>query len=222
MNINMNIINYIPDIFIALIVLWSMVRGYTQGLAAALVHATGWVVAVILAFAFSPKLEEWLTNETGLYTLIREKLLTKFTDSAADITETFNSLPTALSEGIGDLKNMVVSSLATRAADIVFAILSFILVVLVVKLILSLLVLLVSKKNRKGLTGAVDGVLGAVGGFVTGVIVVYVMLALLAPLTAIADPNLTEALNNAIDKSWLTKEMYDNNIIMVIFKDFLT
>lgn len=219
---NMNIINYIPDIFIALIILWSMVRGYTQGLAASMVHATGWVLAVILGFVFSPKVQEWLTNETRLYTVIRDKLLTKFTDSAADTTETFSSLPAALSEGIGNLKDMVTSSLATRAADIVFTILSFIIVILVVKLVLSLLVLLVSKKNRKGLTGAIDGVLGAVGGLVTGVFMVYIMLALLAPLMAIADPNLTEVLNNAIDKSWLTKEMYDNNIIMIIFKDFLT
>ncbi len=219
---NMNIINYIPDIFIALIVLWSMVRGYTQGLAYTLVHATGWVLAAALGFAFTPKLQEWLTNETGLYTMIREKLLMKFTDSAADMTETFNSLPAVLAEGIGDLKDMVTSSLATRAADIVFTILCFIMIILVVKLVLGLLVLLVSKKNRKGMTGAVDGVLGAVGGFVTGVIMVYIMLALMAPLTAIADPNITEALNNAIDHSSLTKEMYDNNIIMLIFKDFLT
>ena len=154
--------------------------------------------------------------------MIREKLLMKFTDSSADTTETFNSLPAALAEGIGDLKDMVTSSLATRAADIVFTILCFIMIILVVKLILGLLVLLVSKKNRKGMTGAVDGVLGAVGGFITGVIMVYIMLALIAPLTAIADPNITEALNNAIDNSGLTKEMYDNNIIMLIFKDFLT
>ncbi len=219
---NMNIINYIPDIFIALIVLWSMVRGYTQGLAYTLIHACGWVVAVVLGFALTPKLQEWLTNETGLYTLIREKLLTKFTDSAAHVTETFNSLPATLAEGIGDLTDMVTSSLATRAADIVFTILCFIMIILVVKLVLGLLVLLVSKRNRKGMTGAVDGVLGAVGGFVTGVIMVYIMLALIAPLTAIADPNITEALNNAIDQSSLTKEMYDNNIIMLIFKDFLT
>jgi uncharacterized membrane protein required for colicin V production len=218
----MTIVNYLPDIFIALLILWAMVNGYTRGFVRTFLHAIGWVLSIVLAFVWSPKVQEWLLNNTKTYNNIKEVLEKKFSDSLPDANQTFAQMPQALNKGIEGFTGNLSDAMATRGADILFSVLSFVLVVLAVKLVLYILVSLLSKKNRGGITGALDGILGVVAGGVTGLLMVYVMLALLIPVSSLAGPQLSQILSAVINDSWLTKELYYNNVVVIIFQDFLT
>jgi uncharacterized membrane protein required for colicin V production len=218
----MTIVNYLPDIFIGLVILWAMVNGYTRGFVRSFLHAIGWVLSIVLAFVWSPKVQEWLLANTEIYDKMKGVLDKRFSDSLPQANDTFTQMPQALTEGIGNFTGDFSDAMATRGADILFSVLSFVLVILAVKLVFFVLVSLLSKKNRGGITGAMDGILGVIAGGITGLLLVYVMLALLIPVSSLAGPQLSEFLSAIINDSWLTKELYYNNIIVVIFQDFLT
>ncbi|MDX9888247.1 MAG: CvpA family protein [Anaerovoracaceae bacterium] len=218
----MNILNLIPDIIVVLLVLLSIITGYAKGFIRTFLHAIGWILSMVLAFVWSPKIQEWLLSHTKVYENMRELLTEKFADSVPGATATFDILPSSLSKGLSAFTGNVSSLMTTRMTDIIFTIFSFVLVILAVKLVLYILVGVLSKKNRRGLTGMVDGVLGAVAGCVTGILLVYVLLALLIPLAALVGADLTQTINQAIDKSFIVKEMYNNNLIVLVFQNFLT
>ena len=218
----MNILNLIPDIIVALLVILSIITGYAKGFIRTFLHAIGWILSMVLAFVWSPKIQEWLLSHTKVYENMRELLTDKFADSVPGAAATFDILPKALSQGLSAFTGNVSSLMTTRMTDIIFTIFSFVLVVLAVKLVLYILVGVLSKKNRRGLTGMVDGVLGAVAGCVTGILLVYVLLALLIPLAALVGADLTQTISQAIDKSFIVKEMYNNNLVILVFQNFLT
>lgn len=218
----MNILNYVPDIIIVLLLILSIINGYARGFIRTFLHAIGWILAMVLAFVWSPKVREWLVTNTKVYENMKELLTDKFADSVPGTAATFSSLPKALSQGLDTVTGNISSLMITRFTDIVFSVFSFVLVVLAIKLVLYILVGILSKKNRRGLTGMVDGVLGALAGGVTGILLVYVLLALLIPLTALVSVDLTQTISEAIDKSFIASEMYNNNLVIMVFKDFLT
>lgn len=218
----MNILNYVADIIIVLLVLLSIINGYAKGFVRTFLHAIGWILSMVLAFVWSPKVQEWLLSHTKIYDNMKELLTDKFADSVPGAAATFSLLPKSLSEGLDSFTGNITSLMTTRMTDIIFMILSFVLVVFAIKLVLYILVGLLSKKNRRGLTGMVDGLLGTLAGAVVGVLLVYVLLALLIPLTALAGPDLTLTIGGAIDKSFIANEMYNNNLVIMVFKDFFT
>lgn len=217
----MSILNYLPDVIICLLIAMSIITGYAKGFIRTFLHAIGWILAMVLAFVWSPKIQELLFEHTKVYENMKTVLVEKFADSVPGTAATFSSLPNALSQGLESATGNISAIMTTRITDLVFVVLSFALVVLAVKLVLYILVGVLSKKNRIGLTGLVDGILGAVAGGVTGILLVYVLLLLLIPLTALAGVDLTQMINGAIDKSLIAHEMYNNNLIIVVFKDFL-
>jgi uncharacterized membrane protein required for colicin V production len=217
----MNIMNFIPDVLIVLVIGLSIITGYAKGFIRTFLHAIGWILAMVLAFVWSPKIQDWLLNHTKVYANMKELLTDKFAYSVPGTAATFNSFPKALTEGFDTFTGNVSSLMTTRATDLVFTIFSFILVVFAVKLVLFIIVGLLSKKNRRGLTGMLDGVLGGLAGAVTGVLLVYVLLAMLIPLTALVGADLTQTISSAIDKSLIADLMYNNNLVIIVFKDFL-
>jgi uncharacterized membrane protein required for colicin V production len=218
----MNILNYVPDVMIGLLIVLSIITGYAKGFVRTFLHAIGWILALVLAFVWSPNVREWLISHTKVYENMQELLTDKFADSVPGTAATFDSLPKALSQGLDTVTGNISSIMITRFTDIVFSVFSFVLVVLAIKLVLYILVGILSKKNRRGFTGMLDGVLGAVAGGVTGIFLVYVLLALLIPLTALVSVELTQTISGAIDKSYIANIMYNNNLVIIVFKDFLT
>ncbi len=218
----MNILNLLPDIILVLVIALSVITGYAKGFIRTFLHAIGWILSMVLAFVWSPKVQQWLLANTKVYENIKEALTDKFADSVPGTAATFDIFPSALSKGLDTVTGNVSAFMATRMADITFTLLSFVLVILAIKLALYILVGLLSKKNRRGLTGMVDGALGAVAGCVTGILLSYVLLALLIPLAALTSADLTQIISAAIDKSFIVKEMYNNNLVVIVFQNFLS
>ena len=93
----MNILNLIPDIIIGLLILLSIITGYAKGFIRTFLHAIGWILSIVLAFVWSPKVQEWLLAHTKVYDNMNELLTDKFADSVPGTAATFNMLPKALS-----------------------------------------------------------------------------------------------------------------------------
>ena len=95
------------------------------------------------------------------------------------------------------------------------------LIVLAVGIVCSLLNHIFSKQYNGGFFGFLDWVLGAVMGALSGLFYVFVFLAIIAPVTALFMPGLSETLMESLAESRFAGSLYDNNFLLLIFRDFV-
>ena len=146
----------------------------------------------------------------------------KIANSIPQAGSVIEGIPQALTKGFDNIAGVLTDNLATRTADIIFSILSFIIVIFLVKLTLWILTEFFSKKKRGSLTSLVDGSLGLIFGALSGAFIVLMILAILIPLLALSEESFSVFVLDLIDKSVLTKYFYYNNPIVIIFQGFLT
>jgi len=209
------------DITIAIILILAMAFGYRAGFVYTFLHMIGWIVAVVLAFVWAPRAKEFLLDNTGVYETIYKTVSGQLKEAvgierlAATLPEILKSMVTSLSKAASEVATVAVS-------DLLIIIVSFLLVLIAVKLLLYVLVALLSKKHNNGLRGIIDGILGLFIGFVKGIFVVFVLLAVMIPVLGIFDSGLIGIVCDWLDSSYYARTLYDNNIIALIARDFLT
>jgi len=57
----------ILDIMIGIIVIVTMVLGFRKGFVYTFIHTIDWILAIVIAFIWSPKLKEILVANTDIY-----------------------------------------------------------------------------------------------------------------------------------------------------------
>ncbi|MFA5637727.1 MAG: CvpA family protein [Anaerovoracaceae bacterium] len=215
-------VKYFPDVFLALIVIWAIINGHTKGFVRTLIHAISWVLSVFVGIIFSPLVQTWLMENTPMYDKIKEALALKFQNSLPLANSTFSAMPKVLSEGIHNVTGTITEALATRGADIIFSVLSFVFIVILVKLALFIIAEIFSGKSRSTFTGFVDGFLGIVLGAVGGMFIVLLLLAFLVPLITLSNEGFSQVMINIINESYVTKYLYYNNPLVYIFQIMMT
>ena len=208
------------DIAIGLIMVLAMVLGYRAGFVWTFLHMIGWLLSVVLAFVYAPKVIEYLRINTDFYESLHKALSDRLGGSIeiADLTAGF---PELLAGTINSLARMAIDAAGTSLADLLFAIAAFLLTLIAIKLFLFLLIHLLSKKFNSGVRGVVDGILGLLIGFVKGIFVVFVLFAVMIPAVSYFDAGLVPVVGEILDSSRVAKTVYDNNILVLIVRDFL-
>ncbi|WP_027400314.1 CvpA family protein [Anaerovorax odorimutans] len=214
------------DIIICVIIIFTMVQGYRHGFVYTFLRMAGWLISVILGFICYPKVTEFLKTKTKLYSVVHEKISDNFLentssaapDSSSTAIHNLEDLPSAIHNIVNSITNSITSSISDGLATIIFNILCFIIIVIVIKAILFFITSLFSKKSNDGIMGGIDGILGLVMGGIKGLIIVFVFLALLVPITSLWG---NTVLLDSLDTSIIADQLYDNNLIFVIMKDFL-
>ena len=111
--------------------------------------------------------------------------------------------------------------IAETAADInhvAWIVLSFVLIIIVIRIVLGLLVNMVkSSRDKEGFTGTVDWILGLIIGMVIGLFTVFLFLALLFPVASIVAPGHSQEIMLWFDGSFFSQDLYDNNLLLLIF-----
>ena len=146
----------------------------------------------------------------------------EITESAANATTCIDSLPTILGDALAGARDKMTAGLAEVMADRVFAILCFALVVIAVKIVIFIIIHLLSKRNNQnGVVGFADGLAGMVTGFAKGMIVVFVLFALMVPVMNMFFPEHIEAAMKALETSRFAGDLYNNNLLLLIVRDFM-
>ncbi|MCL1808730.1 MAG: CvpA family protein [Clostridiales bacterium] len=208
------------DIVVAAIVVLSMTLGFRSGFMRSFLHMAGWILSIVIAFAFAPKLSVFLTEKTGIYDSMNNALSERFAD-AASVDRVAHGLPDILRDMAESLARQTTETAAATVANLFFASVSFLLVIIAVKLVFFLLVSLLSKRGNSGVRGFVDGVLGLLMGLVKGAFIVFVLLAVMIPVTGLFDAKFTSVIIGWLDSSYFAGTLYDNNILVLIVRDFL-
>ena len=130
-------------------------------------------------------------------------------------------LPSILRKQSSDLTGMLAEEGILRLTHTFLTILSFFLIVLAVALVAALLSRIFSKQYQGGFLGFTDWLLGGVMGIISGLFYVFVFLAVITPLTAMFMPSLSETLAQSFSESRVAGDLYDNNFLLLFFRDFL-
>lgn len=211
------------DVFIVSILLYAVVQGFRRGFVQTFLHAVGWILAVVLGFAWYPHVIGFLKGNTDYYDSVREKIAERIAEKAGG---TADSAMTGIPEVIRDLLDNAVNAMTGAIADtlsvsltnLIFNIIGFLAVVIAIKIILMLITLLFSKEKRGGIIGVLDGYLGFFAGALRGMLVIYILLALMVPVTSLSDSSF---ITGQIDASVFGSYLYENNLILRLVKGLL-
>ena len=210
----------ILDILIVVILVLSMVFGYRAGFVWTFFHMLGWIASIILAFIFTPRMSAFLISNTGLYEVIHRTLSGRFA-GAVSIDRISSELPRILKDTVDSLTRQAADAASTSVCDLLFTIVSFLIIVFAVKFVIFAIILTFSKKNANGVRGAVDGILGLIFGFVKGILLVFVLLAVMIPVMSLFDAKFIDIIGVWLDSSFFAGSLYDNNFLALILRDFL-
>ena len=213
----------VMDIMVGIIFIGAVILSMRKGFALTVINFVRVIASLVLGIMFCDDVRDWLLEKTGLRDWMQATLQNRASDtltSAWTETEIFSALPEILQKESLNMAGLLVSEGISRLASTLLSILSFFLIVLAVGLICSLLSHIFSKQFTGGFFGFIDWVLGAVMGAVGGLFYVFAFLALIVPLTSLFMPDLTETLMASFAESKFAGILYDNNILLLIFRDF--
>ena len=201
------------DIIVILIIALFAFIGYKQGLIKSLIKIVSFFIAVIVAFTLYKPVSKIIINNTTIDDNIKNSMVqTLNLSEKEEDKEKKGIIEEIKTKVVGSVENgveEVAGILTIKIIEIITLILLFI-VIRIILLIITLVTDLISKipgikqLNKTG---------GIIFGVIKGVIIVYIILAVVYLTTPMIS---SETIEN-INKSIITKTLYNNNIILNIF-----
>lgn len=194
----------VMDIMVAVIFIGAIFLCMRRGFASTVINFIRCVASLVLGFLYCDDLASILVTNTEIEVWIYEKLQSMVTENLEI------PLPAFL------LENGIVS-----VTNSILTIFSFLLITVAVGLVASFLNRLFSKDHNRGFIGKVDGFLGILLGIFTGFFYVFLFLAIITPVTALFAPQLSQGLLESINESRIAIHLYENNLLLLVFQNFL-
>jgi uncharacterized protein YacL len=141
--------------------------------------------------------------------------------SASGIENISAALPRILKDTVDAVAKQATDAASASLCDLLFTVISFLIIIAVVKFVFLSIIVLLSKKHANGVRGVVDGIFGLFFGFVKGVFMVFVLLAVMIPVMGLFDAKFIDIIISWLDSSYFAGSLYDNNFIALIVRDFL-
>lgn len=210
----------IMDALVLIIFVFSIFLFMRRGLALSLARMLRGVIAVALAWIFCDDLAAILLKIPSIHDFavgkISQGLSVRWENSAI-----YEALPTLFTSDSGSFTDTLITEGSTKLAWLFLTIISFVLILLGIRLIADILVGSLSHKKQDGLVGFSDKLLGLILGIVVGIFNVLLFLALLLPLVGLFIPSLSQYLPGWFDNSFFSKDIYDNNLLLILLRDFI-
>ena len=216
------VISMVFDIILVAILAIAMVKGMRSGFVYTFIHTVGWLLAALMGFVWSPKLQDYILANTEFRDKLYAKFLDKFSQSLSFRDETIENMPDILRKVFEEATSGMTASLAETVTDVVFVTLCFVAVVFAVKILLYLIAALFSKKNQDGVAGFTDGLLGLAAGFVHGLLIVFFLFAFLTVFNSFLPETMSLKIADSLSESAFAKDFYDNNLLLLVVRSFLT
>lgn len=209
------------DITILVILILTIFLTMRRGFVLSVVSFFKGFVSLIIAWVFCDDAAGWLINKTevGIRTMER---INQGLSSKWESSDIYMALPDLFKENGGSqLSDSLILDGSAKLAQILLAIICFVLIVAAIRLVLAIIGSLFSHKNNDGFAGKVDWLMGLVLGLVLGVLYVFVFLALLVPVAGLVAPEYCQTIVAWLDESMVAGDLYNNNLILILFRDLM-
>ena len=208
----------ILDVVIIAILLLSLFIGYKRGLINVIFNLCAFILAIVITWILYAPVTNLVINNTGLDESIKSVVIKNgVTEENSKETENDNAfVEKYVSRSVKNAKNNMVKSSADVIAEKTVAIIVAIGLFIVVRIALILLKFVINGIANLPIIKQFNEVGGLLYGAISGIFVIYLLLAICFLLMSV---NNIEAVTNTINSSFVTKFLYNNNIILnIIFK----
>lgn len=210
----------IMDILVLAVFALSIFFSLRKGFAAALAGFFKGIAAVVLAWFFCDDLAAMLLKVPAVHTFAVEKISQQLS-VRWESSDIYDALPELFTSGENNISNLLINEGAGRLSALFLTILSFFLILVGVRLLASAAEKLFSHKERGGFIGFSDRLLGLLLGIIIAIFNILLFLALLLPLVGIVVPSWSETLPQWFEGSYVAKDIYDNNLLLILIRDFI-
>lgn len=185
--------------------------GYKQGLVKAAIKILSFFIAIIVALVLYRPISNAIINNTQIDENITNTIMEKITPegiSSKDEVEMTDNLAIKLVGEATSTIEEISNAFAIKLIEVCVLLLLYIVIKIALRFILALTDII----TKLPLIKQINKLGGTIYGVVKGVIMVYVILGVIYLVAPIINKNVS----NAIDKSFITKKLYNNNIILKI------
>lgn len=206
------------DIIVVAILLFSTICGMRKGLVMTVVSFMQWFVCVIFGFIFCERVKVYLIDHTALDDTLTESIA-RSAENSIESNAAYQAMPDLFGGWIDQQSGSFIYGTAASVASALLSVIAFLLIVFGIKLLCFFFARLFSRKYNDGAAGFLDGFLGFLFGAVRGIILVFLFFALLIPVTGLLWPELSQPVAEAMDKSSMSKVLYDDNVLLILLRD---
>ena len=199
------------DIAVITIIALCTFIGYKQGLVKCAVKILSFFIAIIVAFALYKPVSSIIINNTSIDDNIKNTMIEKIKPEGVEKEQKIsieNNVKLYIVENSTTTIEKIADAFALKLIETVTLLLIFIIVKIALKFVSALTDLI----TKLPLLKQVNKLGGTIYGVIKGIVLVYTILAvvyLIAPL-------LKNTVTEDIDKSIITKTLYNNNLILNI------
>ena len=200
----------IVDIIIVAIVALSTFFAYRKGLVKLAIHLCSFLIAVLITFLLYQPVSNFIINATSIDESIENTIYEKANEIIQG--EENDGIATQITE---TAKNeMLPETARTLAVNIVKGGVIVILYI-AIKIILRFVTALADAVSKLPILNQMNKAGGVVYGILRGILVIYILLLIVGVFGQINPENIVQ---QNIDKSFVGKTMYENNILKVFLK----
>lgn len=228
------------DVTVALLIIINVIKGWTRGFILTILHMMGFIVAWIIANTYYKVLSTYIIFNSSILSLLQDVIQKRLSTSPNEdefgggVVTDYNiyeglKLPKAIEEFIKS--DNVIMDYGTRAVEGIYQYLaetfarmfidiaSFFLIFLTVKFLLLIIAHVVDGIGKLPILKEFNRLGGGIVGGLKGLFIVFIILAIIIPFVTITN---NKVIMEGIEKSKLTKYMYDHNPIIRIFESGAT
>lgn len=201
----------LADLIVVGIIALFTFLGYKQGLVKAAIKILSFFIAIIVALLLYKPISNVIVKNTQIDENITNTIMEKITPegiSSKDEVEMTDNLAIKLVGEATSTIEEISNAFAIKLIEVCVLLILYIVVKIALRFILALTDII----TKLPLIKQINKLGGTIYGVVKGVIMVYVILGVIYLIAPIMNKNVS----NAIDKSFITKNLYNNNIILKI------
>lgn len=195
---------------IAIIALCTFV-GYKQGLVKSAIKILSFFIAIVVALVLYKPVSSIIINTTPIDDNIKNVMIEKITPEGISTNKEIKVEEGISQKIIGDATNTIEGIADTFTVKLIESV-TLLLIYIIVKIALKFVTALTDLITKLPLIKQVNKVGGIIYGIIKGIILVYTILA----VVYLATPLLSKTVSENINKSIITKALYNNNIILNI------
>lgn len=200
----------IIDIIVIAFILLSIFFGYKKGLVVLAVKLCAFVIAIVVTLVLYKPVANLVINSTSIDESIQNTILEKVTDIIEDDqnAEITNELIESAKQG------MLPEASRELAINIIYAGVMIILFI-GIRICLIFVTAIANVITKLPILNQINKLGGILYGLIRGILLVYVFLLIISIVGTVNPKN---EVHKQINTSYITKAMYENNIISIIFK----
>ncbi len=205
----------IVDIIMIAIIALSIFLGYRKGLIALGISLCAVIISLAVTLILYKPIGNLIINNTSLDENIKQTILQNNTEGTENKESSDSMVENTVRQGIEGVKTEILEQTANDLSTNIIYIAVIIILFFIVKIALHFITAIANLVAKLPIIKQFNKAGGIIYGALRGVIIVYVALLLISLIGGIFPENKVE---EEIEKSYITKAMYENNLINVLLK----